>query len=105
VGVLANGVAAQAGPRDNLPEPSVLHARMTRLRSNMIENLLVFTPIVLVAHVIGVTNETTVLGAQLFFGARLAHAMIYVLGWPWIRPLAYAVALVGTLMVGSQLFV
>jgi len=31
--------------------------------------------------------------------------MIYVLGWPWIRPLAYAVALVGTLMVGSQLFV
>ena len=105
VGVLANGVAAQAGPRDNLPEPSVLHARMTRLRSNMIENLLVFTPIVLVAHVIGVTNETTVLGAQLFFGARLAHAMIYVLGWPWIRPLAYAVPLVGTLMVGSQLFV
>ena len=80
VGVLANGVAAQAGPRDNLPEPSVLHARMTRLRSNMIENLLMFTPIVLVAHVIGVTNETTVLGAQLFFGARLAHAMIYVLG-------------------------
>jgi len=66
VGVLANGVAAQAGPRDNLPEPSVLHARMTRLRSNMIENLLVFTPIVLVAHVIGVTNETTVLGLNCF---------------------------------------
>ncbi|MFT6519755.1 MAG: putative MAPEG superfamily protein [Candidatus Azotimanducaceae bacterium] len=104
IGVLVNGVAAQAGDRDVLPEPSVLHARVTRLRGNMIENLVLFAPIVLVAHAIGVTNEMTVLGAQLFFGARLAHTVIYMAGWPWIRPLAFAVALVGTLMVASQLF-
>ena len=105
VGVLANGLEAQASSRDGLPQPGVLHARITRLRSNMIENLMLFVPIVLVAQAIGVSNETTVLGAQLFFGARLAHAFIYMAGWPWIRPAAFAVALVGTLMIASQLFV
>ncbi|MFT4721618.1 MAG: putative MAPEG superfamily protein [Candidatus Azotimanducaceae bacterium] len=104
LGVLSNGLAAQAGPRDGLPGPSVVHARVTRLRANMIENLLLFAPIVLVAHAVGMSNETTILGAQLFFGARLAHAIIYMAGWPWIRPVAFAVALVGTLMIASQLF-
>ncbi|MFT5805461.1 MAG: putative MAPEG superfamily protein, partial [Candidatus Paceibacteria bacterium] len=46
LGVLSNGLAAQAGPRDGLPGPSVVHARVTRLRANMIENLLLFAPIV-----------------------------------------------------------
>jgi uncharacterized MAPEG superfamily protein len=104
LGVLSNGLAAQAGPRDGLPDPGVVHARVTRLRANMIENLLLFAPIVLVAHATGVSNETTVLGAQLFFGARLAHAVIYMAGLPWIRPAAFAVALAGTLMIASQLF-
>ena len=103
-GVLSNGLAAQAGPRDRLPEPSIVHARVTRLRANMIENLLLFAPIVLVAHVIGASNEITILGAQLFFGARRAHAIIYMVGLPWIRPAAFAVALAGTLMIASQLF-
>jgi|AntAceMinimDraft_12_1070368.scaffolds.fasta_scaffold29030_1 uncharacterized MAPEG superfamily protein len=104
VGVLANGLQAQAGSRDGLPQSSALHARVTRLRANMIENLMLFVPVVLVAQAIGVSNETTVLGAQLFFGARLAHAIIYMAGWPWVRPLAFAIALVGTLMIASQLF-
>jgi len=104
VGVLSNGLKAQAGARDGLPQPSALHARITRLRANMIENLMLFVPVVLVANAIGVSNDTTVLGAQLFFAARLAHGIIYMAGWPWIRPLAFAVALAGTLMIASQLF-
>ena len=39
------------------------------------------------------------LGAQLFFYSRIAHAVIYLAGWPWIRPLAWAIGLVGTLMI------
>jgi uncharacterized MAPEG superfamily protein len=104
IGVLANGAAAQAGARDGLPQPSDLHARVTRLRANMIENLLLFAPIVLVAQAIDISNAMTVLGAQLFFYARVAHAIIYMAGWPWIRPLAFAIALVGILMMVSQLF-
>ncbi len=39
------------------------------------------------------------LGAQLFFWSRLAHAVIYLTGLPMIRPLAWTIGLVGTVMV------
>jgi uncharacterized MAPEG superfamily protein len=102
-GVIANGLVAQASARDGLPDQQVFHARTTRLRANMMENLLLFLPVVLVANSAGISNETTVMGAQVFFYGRVAHAIIYLAGWPWVRPVAYAVALVGTLMVASQL--
>ncbi|MCA6271412.1 MAG: hypothetical protein IM661_02665, partial [Phenylobacterium sp.] len=37
--------------------------------------------------------------AKLFFYSRLAHAVVYLLGLPKIRPLFWLVGLVGTLMV------
>jgi uncharacterized MAPEG superfamily protein len=102
-GIIANGLLAQAGSRDELPEKKVFHARVTRLRDNMIENLLMFAPVVLVANAAGVSNETTVLGALLFFYARLAHAIIYLAGWPYIRPVPFAIGLVGIVMIALQL--
>ncbi len=39
------------------------------------------------------------LGAELFFWSRLVHAALYLLGVPWIRPLFWAVGLVGIVMV------
>jgi uncharacterized MAPEG superfamily protein len=102
-GILANGVMAQAGARDELPEKKVFHARVTRLRDNMMENLLMFAPLVLIAQALGVSNDMTVLGAQLFFYARLVHASIYVAGLPMIRPVAFAVAWAGIIMLASQL--
>jgi uncharacterized MAPEG superfamily protein len=45
-----------------------------------------------------------VLAAQLFFYARLAHAALYLTGVPWIRPLAWGVGIVGTVMVFVALF-
>ena len=44
-GVIANGLVTQASARDDLPEQQVFHARTTRLRANMIENLLLFLPV------------------------------------------------------------
>ena len=103
-GILANGLMAQAGSRDELPEKAVFHARVTRLRDNMMENLLCFAAVVLVARTIGISNDMTVLGAQLFFYARLAHAVIYLAGWPLIRPVPFAIAWAGVIMIMIQLF-
>ena len=104
-GILSNGLLAQAGSRDDLPEKKVFHARVTRLRDNMMENLLMFAPVVLVAQAAGVANAMTVLGAQLFFYARLAHAIIYLAGLPYIRPVPFAIGLVGIIMIARQLFI
>jgi uncharacterized MAPEG superfamily protein len=103
-GVISNGLLTQAGPRDGLPEQQVFHARVTRLRANMMENLLLFAPVVLVAQVAGIGNELTVLGAQLFFFGRLGHGIIYLAGWPFVRPLFFAIAWAGIIMIATQLF-
>ena len=98
-GILAQGLPAMAGSRDNLGEPSPFQARSKRAAENLKEGMLLFAPLVLIASVAGVSTEMTVLGAQLFFYSRIAHAVIYLAGWPWIRPLAWFVGLVGTLMI------
>lgn len=98
-GVRAQGAIPMAGPRDNLPEPTLLQARTKRVVDNHREGLTLFAPLVLALAVSHISSPTTVLGAQLFFWARLAHAVLYLLGVPLVRPLAWAVGLAGTIMV------
>lgn len=103
LGIGQNGLAAQAGSRDGLPDPTVFRERLQRLIANLQENLVMFGIVVLVANAMGVSNETTVLGASLFFFGRVAHAVVYGFGWPWIRPVCWAVAVVGMVMIVSQM--
>ena len=100
--IAQNGLMNQAGSRDSLPEPTVLRQRMQRLTANMQENLIMFAIAVLAANAAGVSNETTVMGASLFFYARVAHAIVYAFGWPMIRPLFYFVGLYGTITIGLE---
>ena len=102
LGISQNGLMAQAGNRDNLPEPTVLRQRLQRLSANMQENLVLFTVVVLVASAAGVSNDATVLGASVFFYARVAHAIIYAFGWPVIRPLFYFAGLYGIVVIAVQ---
>jgi uncharacterized MAPEG superfamily protein len=98
-GVLAQGLTPMAGPRDNLPPPKPFQARAKRVVDNHREGLTIFAPLVLAAALAHVSDGATVLGAQLFFYARVVHAGLYLAGVPLVRPLAWAVGLVGTVMV------
>ncbi len=102
-GVLAQGLPQMAGSRDNLPDPQPFQARTKRIVDNHREGLALFAPLVLVAAVAHISNPWTVLGAQLFFYARVAHALLYLMGVPWIRPLAWGVGIVGTVLVFAPL--
>ena len=98
-----NGLMAQAGSRDNLPEPTVLRERLQRLTANMQENLVMFAIIVLVANAVGISNDTTALGASVFFYARVAHAVVYGFGWPMIRPIFYFAGLYGIVVIALEI--
>ena len=102
-GILAQGVAPMAGARDNLGEPKPFQARSKRVVDNHREGLLLFAPLVLVAAATGVSTETTALGAQLFFYSRVVHAGLYLAGVPWIRPVLWAVGIVGCAMIFVEL--
>ena len=67
---LAKAVSYPSGGVDDLPAWA---QRSHRAHMNLVENLAPFAVFVLVAHVIGVSNGATVLGAQLFFWARIVQ--------------------------------
>ena len=97
-----NGLMAQAGPRDELPEPSVYRKRATRLKDNMLENMMLFVPTILVANAAGVSNDYTVIGAWIFLIARIIHAVLYLFAVPLMRPLAWFTSLIGIGMIMAQ---
>lgn len=64
--------------------------RLMAAHVNAVENLVVFAPLVLVAYQLGISNPMTEFAAVLFFYSRLAHAVVFTLGFPAIiRILAF----------------
>ena len=98
------GLPVLAGNREDLPTITGWAGRARRAHANMLESLVVFAIVVLVAHVVGKDNAMTALGAALFFWARLSYALIYVAGVPWLRTAAWVVALAGIVLIFVQLF-
>ncbi|HYD87480.1 MAG TPA: MAPEG family protein [Vitreimonas sp.] len=103
-GILNNGALAMANSRDNLKPPTVMQARMKRLTDNFRENLWFFVPLVLIAAVSGISNQWTVLGAQIFFFSRLLHAAWYAFGWPIVRPLFWFAGVIACGLIFLALF-
>jgi uncharacterized MAPEG superfamily protein len=97
------GLPMLAGNREKMPEMLGWAGRAQRAHRNMLENLVLFAVLVLVANVTGKANATTALGAELFFWSRIAYAAIYLAGIPWIRTAAWGVSVVGLLMIFAQL--
>ena len=77
--------------------------RAERAQWNLLANLPAFAVVVLVAGLAGVSNEVTEFGAQQFFWARVAHAVIYVAGIPYIRAIAFGVSLGGLFAIAGEL--
>ena len=98
------GLPRLAGNREDLPELTGWAGRARRAHLNMLESLAIFAIVVLVAHVAGRANEMTALGAQLFFWGRVAYAIVYILGLPWVRTLTWAVSIVGIVLIFKGLF-
>jgi uncharacterized MAPEG superfamily protein len=103
-GVANNGPVAMMNNRDTLKPPTVFQLRTKRLTDNFRENLWFFVPLVLIAAIAGVSNQWTILGAQIFFFSRLAHAVWYIAGWPLIRPLFWLAGVIACVLIFLALF-
>jgi uncharacterized MAPEG superfamily protein len=101
--MLQVGLPALAGNRASLPPIEGWAGRARRAHLNMLENLVLFAVVVLVAQIAGKANATTALGAQLFFWARLVYVPVYLIGIPWVRTGVWAVSVVGLLQIFLQL--
>ncbi len=105
VRVLEVGIVAAAGARDQLPDPGRFCARADRNVRNHIEGLALFAPLILAVVLSGAANDVTALAAQIYLGARIAHAALYLLGVPWLRTIAWLVGAVALIMIVFVLLV
>jgi uncharacterized MAPEG superfamily protein len=77
--------------------------RARRAHLNAIENLAVFAPLVLVAAIVEVSTRATILSAQIYVAARIAHHLLYAVGVPVVRTIAFFVGACATLVIAAAL--
>jgi uncharacterized MAPEG superfamily protein len=63
--------------------------RAMKAHTNAVENLAIFAPIVLTAHVLGISNAATKAAVVVYFFARLLHFLVYSAGIPAARTLTF----------------
>ena len=94
------GLKWNTSARDaTMPPLSPIADRLGRAQANLFETLPLFIAAVLVAHVAGVHTRLTVIGAQLYFWARVIYLPLYAFGVPQLRSLVWLVSLAGLLMI------
>jgi uncharacterized MAPEG superfamily protein len=80
---------------DTKPEGGGPHSlwaqRAIRAHQNGVENLAIFVPAVMVAHLLSISTPATKMAVVIYFFARLIHFFVYVAGVPMVRTLAFAV--------------
>lgn len=97
------GLMTLVGNRENFPEILGWGGRAQRAAFNMVANLVLFTAVVLAVVAADRTNSMTLLGAQIFFWARVAYAVCYLGGIKWVRTLSWLVSVIGIVLILWQL--
>jgi uncharacterized MAPEG superfamily protein len=97
------GLMKLVGNREDMPRLIGWVGRAERAHVNILQNLVLFAVLVIVAVLTNRTNDMTLLGAQLFFWGRVAYALIYLAGIQWLRTLSWVVSVVGLVLIFLQL--
>ena len=84
------------------PEQPMWAQRSQRAHLNMVETLPAFGAVIVAAGTLApqATYETIAMWAQVFFFARVGHAIVYTLGVPYLRTPVYLVSWAAVLMIG-----
>jgi uncharacterized MAPEG superfamily protein len=78
--------------------------RLYFAHSNAVENLVVFAPLVLILDSLNVSTWATAIACAVFFWARLAHAILYALGVPVLRTVAFTVGFICQVVLVLAIF-
>jgi uncharacterized MAPEG superfamily protein len=97
------GLRIAFGNRDNVSQISPLAFRADQTAQNTLEGFILFASLVITAHVTGLDNAQTALGATLFFLARVAYVPVYLIGIAYLRTAIWLVSIVGLAMIAAPL--
>ncbi len=92
---LCKGLGWALGPQDEHRDQPAVAARIQRALNNYVHNLPAFIALALMLKVTELGNDSTALGAAIWFWARVAYIPAYAVGIPVIRPITWVVSLFG----------
>src|SRR5665213_4216709 len=103
--ILVRGLmGAMANPSRNDKPQAAWAQRLYFAHTNAVENLVIFAPLVLILDAQGHSTQSTAIACAVYFWARLAHVIIYALGIPVLRTLAFAAGFVAQVALVLAIF-
>jgi uncharacterized MAPEG superfamily protein len=78
--------------------------RMMFAHDNAVENLIIFAPLVLILAQIDYSTKWTVYACAVYFWSRVAHLIVYTIGLPVFRTLAFTVGFFAQVVLVLAIF-
>jgi len=95
---------AMANPAPGSKPHAAWATRLMFAHDNAVENLVVFAPLVLILAQIDYSTKWTVYACAIYFWARVAHLVVYTLGLPVFRTLAFTVGFLAQAVLALAIF-
>jgi uncharacterized MAPEG superfamily protein len=103
--VMVRGLwATLDNPKVNAKPQTPWAQRLYFAHTNAVDNLVTFAPLVLILDSIGRSTMATAIACAVYFWARLAHAIVYALGVPVLRTLAFTVGFLAQAVLVLAIF-
>lgn len=103
--IAARGLMDAVGYPENPKPQSPWAQRLMKAHDNAVENLVVFAPLVLLAHALNVSGTAIATAAVVYFWARIVHAMSFTFAVPWVRTLSFAAGFFAQAVIAWEVLV
>jgi len=97
-------MAAMDNPKPTDTPQSPWAMRLYFAHTNAVENLVIFAPLVLILDSYQISTPVTAAACAVYFWARLAHVIVYTMGLPVFRTLAFAVGFAAQVVLVLAVF-
>jgi uncharacterized MAPEG superfamily protein len=95
---------AMANPSRNDKPHAPWATRLMFAHDNAVENLVIFAPLVLILNAADYSTQWTALACAVFFWSRVAHVIVYTLGLPVFRTVAFTVGFLAQAVLALAIF-
>jgi len=95
---------AMANPTPGAKPHAPWATRLMFAHDNAVENLVIFAPLVLILAQIDYSTKWTVWACAVYFWSRVAHLIVYTLGLPVFRTLAFTVGFLAQVVLALAVF-
>jgi uncharacterized MAPEG superfamily protein len=103
--VTVRGMAgSMANPAPGAKPHAPWATRLMFAHDNAVENLVIFAPLILILNEIDYSTKWTVYASAVYFWARVAHLIVYTLGLPVFRTLAFTVGFFAQAVLALAIF-